>query len=30
VAQPTYALADCVAAHEAVEKGSIGNVVVRM
>ena len=30
VAQPTFALADCVAAHEAVEKGSIGNVVVRM
>lgn len=30
VAQPTFALADIVAAHEAVEKGSIGNVVVRM
>ena len=30
VAQPTYALADCVAAHEAVEKGTIGNVVVKI
>lgn len=30
VAQPTYALADIAAAHEAVEKGSVGNVVVRM
>jgi hypothetical protein len=30
VAQPTFALADIVAAHEAVEKGSIGNVVVRI
>ena len=30
VAQPTYALADIVAAHEAVEKGTIGNVVVRI
>jgi NADPH2:quinone reductase len=28
VAQPTYALADIAAAHEAVEKGTIGNVVV--
>jgi NADPH2:quinone reductase len=28
VAQPTYPLADIVAAHEAVEKGSVGNVVV--
>jgi NADPH:quinone reductase len=28
VAKPTYALADIVAAHEAVEKGTIGNVVV--
>ncbi len=28
VAQPTFVLADCVAAHEAVERGSIGNVVV--
>ncbi len=30
VAQPTYALADIVAAHEAVERGSIGNVIVTM
>jgi NADPH2:quinone reductase len=30
VAQPIYALADIVAAHEAVEKGTIGNVVVTM
>jgi len=30
VAQPTYALADIVAAHEAVEKGTIGNVVVKI
>lgn len=28
VAQPTYALADIAAAHEAVERGSIGNVIV--
>jgi NADPH2:quinone reductase len=28
VAQPTYELADIVAAHEAVEKGTIGNVIV--
>ena len=28
VAKPTYALQDIVAAHEAVEKGTIGNVVV--
>jgi NADPH2:quinone reductase len=28
VAKPTYALADIVAAHEAVEHGGIGNVVV--
>lgn len=28
VAKPTYALADIVTAHEAVEKGTIGNVVV--
>lgn len=28
VAQPTYSLADIVAAHEAVEKGSVGNVVL--
>jgi NADPH2:quinone reductase len=30
VAQPTYKLADLVAAHEAVEKGTIGNVVVTL
>ncbi|MDO8875570.1 MAG: NADPH:quinone reductase, partial [Pseudolabrys sp.] len=30
VAQPTYALSDIAAAHEAVEKGAIGNVVVRI
>jgi NADPH2:quinone reductase len=30
VAQPTYRLDDIVAAHEAVEKGTIGNVVVTM
>lgn len=30
VAQPTFALADIAAAHEAVEKGSIGNVVVTL
>lgn len=29
-AQPTYALKDIVAAHEAVEKGTIGNVIVTM
>ena len=28
VAQPTYALADIAAAHENVERGSIGNVIV--
>jgi len=28
VAQPTYALADTAAAHEAVERGTIGNVIV--
>lgn len=28
VAQPTFRLADIVAAHEAVEKGSIGNIVM--
>jgi NADPH2:quinone reductase len=28
VARPAYGLADIIAAHEAVEKGSIGNVVV--
>ncbi len=30
IAQPTYALADTAAAHEAVEKGTIGNVIVTM
>jgi NADPH2:quinone reductase len=30
VAQPTFRLNDMVAAHEAVERGSIGNVVVTM
>ncbi|HEY5217876.1 MAG TPA: NADPH:quinone reductase [Pseudolabrys sp.] len=30
VAQPTFALADSVAAHEAVEKGGIGNVIVSL
>jgi NADPH:quinone reductase len=30
VARPTYALADIAAAHEAVERGSIGNVIVTM
>ncbi|HEX3442882.1 MAG TPA: NADPH:quinone reductase [Pseudolabrys sp.] len=30
VAQPVYALDDIVAAHEAVERGTIGNVVVRI
>ncbi len=30
MAQPTYALADIAAAHEAVERGTIGNVVVTM
>jgi NADPH2:quinone reductase len=30
VAKPTYALADIVAAHEAVERGTIGNVIVTM
>ncbi|HEY1310295.1 MAG TPA: zinc-binding dehydrogenase, partial [Pseudolabrys sp.] len=30
VAQPTYTLADIAAAHEAVERGTIGNVVVRL
>ncbi len=28
VAQPAYALADTVAAHEAVERGTLGNVIV--
>jgi NADPH2:quinone reductase len=30
VAQPVYALDDIVAAHEAVERGTIGNVVLRI
>jgi NADPH2:quinone reductase len=30
VAQPTYPLAEIAAAHEAVERGSLGNVVVTM
>ncbi|MEJ2374441.1 MAG: NADPH:quinone reductase [Pseudolabrys sp.] len=30
VSQPTFALADIVAAHEAVERGTIGNVVVTL
>jgi NADPH2:quinone reductase len=30
VAQPTYALADIVAAHEAVERGTIRNLVVKI
>ncbi len=30
IAQPAYGLADIVAAHEAVERGTIGNVVVRI
>ncbi len=30
VAQPTYALADIAAAHEAVERGTIGNVIVTL
>ncbi len=30
VAQPTFALADIAAAHEAVEKGTIGNLIVTM
>jgi NADPH2:quinone reductase len=29
VTQPTFSLADTVAAHKAVERGTIGNVVVR-
>ena len=28
LARPTYALADTVAAHEAVERGTLGNVIV--
>jgi NADPH:quinone reductase len=30
IAKPTYALADIAAAHEAVERGTIGNVIVTM
>jgi NADPH2:quinone reductase len=30
VAQPSYALADAAAAHEAVERGTLGNVLVTM
>ena len=30
VAHPTYALAETVAAHEAVERGTLGNVIVKM
>jgi NADPH2:quinone reductase len=30
VAQPTYALADVAAAHEAVERGTIGNVIITL
>jgi len=30
VAQPTFALSDIVAAHEAVEQGTIGNVIVTL
>ncbi len=30
VAQPTYALADTAAAHEAVERGTIGNVIITL
>lgn len=30
VAQPTYSLDDIASAHEAVEKGTVGNVVVRV
>jgi NADPH2:quinone reductase len=30
VAQPTYALADIAAAHEAVERGTLGNVIVTL
>jgi len=30
VAQPTYPLAEIAAAHEAVERGSIGNVIVTL
>lgn len=30
LAQPTYPLADTIAAHEAVERGTLGNVIVTM
>jgi NADPH2:quinone reductase len=30
LAQPTYSLADTIAAHEAVERGTLGNVIVTM
>jgi NADPH2:quinone reductase len=30
VAQPTYSLADTAAAHEAVERGTIGNVIIKI
>ena len=30
IAQPTFSLADTVAAHEAVERGTIGNVIVTL
>jgi NADPH:quinone reductase len=30
IAQPTYALADIAAAHEAVERGTVGNVIVTL
>ena len=30
VAQPTFTLDDIAAAHEAVERGTIGNVIVKM
>jgi NADPH2:quinone reductase len=30
IAKPTYALADIVTAHEAVERGTLGNVIVTM
>jgi NADPH2:quinone reductase len=30
IAQPTFKLADAIAAHEAVEKGTIGNVIMTM
>jgi NADPH2:quinone reductase len=30
IATPTYALTDIAAAHETVERGTIGNVIVKM